>query len=489
LIGRHHGKGCLRAAFAIFFIANFLVLPGLNLMAIFACLLALLFIFPASMPAQTPPPAPFVMNFDYSRFRHGAASGYLELYYSFYCGQLSLHPEGEHLKGGVALNTNLIDAQTGESVIKEQVMVPVVVEDTSAASWKMETILRQAGHFVPFGNYRLKVVAYDSADPARRDSLALPLEMKAWTQRPAIGDLELCSSIQASTNKSHPYFKNAHEVVPNPSLIFGALAPVVYVYTEFYDVDTTKTYAVDYEIVDQSGAVVKKVTRRRRYQVPNTVEIGTLNAVALNSGKYSLRLSLHSPAQAQPSQAQKVFYVYHPPVPGAEPVTATASFSPLANAVAALTEKEVEQEFQQVKYLADKTEIDFFSQLTTPQAKKDFLKEFWARREAGSLAEPPRRRIDYLRRVEVANEVYSQYTKKGWRTDRGRVFILYGKPDEIERRPSEGVGKPYEIWYFYQIEGGVQFVFVDRNGFGDYELVHSTKRNELYDDGWQRFLQ
>lgn len=89
----------------------------------------------------------------------------------------------------------------------------------------------------------------------------------------------------------------------------------------------------------------------------------------------------------------------------------------------------------------------------------------------------------------MATERYSNYTRKGWRTDRGRVFILYGKPDEVERHPSEGVIKPYEIWYYYQIENGVQFVFVDKNGFSDYELVHSTKRGEFTDEGWERYLQ
>jgi GWxTD domain-containing protein len=456
-----------------------------KIMAILICLLVMLCWLPQPISAQTQS-QPFLMNFDYSRFRSSAGAGYLELYYSFYCGQITFHSTGEHLKGGVALHTDLIDAQTGQAVIKEQVVLPVVMDDTSATAWKTTPVLRQAGHLVPFGNYRLHIVAYDSANPARRDSLSLPLEMKAWTQRPAISDLELCSSIQTSTNKNHPYFKNSHEVTPNPSLVYGSVAPVVYVYAELYDVDTTKVYAVDYEMIDEGGAVVKTVSRQRRYRAPNTVEIGTLNAVALKPGKYTLRLSLRDSPSGQKTQSQKGFYVYQPPVLSAQPASTPTS---LAVAIETLTTKELEDEFQKARYLADKTEIDFFSQLKTPQAQKDFLKEFWTRREAGSALEAPRRRVDYLRRVEVVTERYSSYTKKGWRTDRGRVFILFGKPDEVERHASEGVSKPYEIWYYYQIENGVQFIFLDKNGFGDYDLVHSTKRGELYDEGWSRFLQ
>jgi len=262
--------------------------------------------------------------------------------------------------------------------------------------------------------------------------------------------------------------------------IYGSL---IYVYAEFYELDTAKVYTVDYEIVGEDGTVVKKVSRQRRYRTANTIEVGTLNAVALKPGKYALRLSVQD-SPGPKVEAQKGFHVYQPP--SAVAATAPASTS-LAVTIEALTEKEIEEEFQKAKYLADKTAIYFFSQLKTPQAKKDYLKDFWNRRESSPEAEQRRLRSDYLRRVEVANERYSNYTQKGWRSDRGRVFILYGKPDEVERHQVEGSNQPYELWHYFQIENSVQFVFVDKNGFGDYELVHSTKRGELRDDGWDRF--
>lgn len=448
-----------------------------NVIAIFFLLFALLsgFAEPAAAQTQT---NPFVINFDYARFRHDAKSGYLELYYAFYCGQITFHAEGTGLKGGVAIQTNLIQEGTGKAVVNERVVLPVVMDDTSASGWRTTSILRQAGHLVPFGNYRLHIVAHDSANPAHRDSLTMPLEIKKLS---ASSDLQLCASIQASTNASHPYFKNAHEVTPHPSLVFGAYMPVIYTYAELYDLDTSKVYTVDYEIIGADGAVAKKVSRQRRYRTNNTIEVGTLNAVALKPGKYTLRLSVQNSLVQQ-----KTFYVYQVPVPSPAPAPSATS---LAVAIEALTEKEVDDEFQKAKYLADKTEIYFFSQLKTAAAKKEFLKDFWNRRESGTAIEAPRQRVDYLRRVQLADEFYSKYIKKGWRTDRGRVFILYGKPDEVERHPSEGVSKPYEIWYFYQVENGIQFVFVDRNGFGDYDLVHSTKRGELTDEEWQRYLQ
>jgi hypothetical protein len=95
----------------------------------------------------------------------------------------------------------------------------------------------------------------------------------------------------------------------------------------------------------------------------------------------------------------------------------------------------------------------------------------------------------YLQRVLSASQRFHALNRDGWRTDRGRVFILFGEPDEIERFPSSQEAKPYENWHYYSIENGVEFVFIDRSGFGEYILVHSTKRGELRDDDWQRFLQ
>ena len=99
------------------------------------------------------------------------------------------------------------------------------------------------------------------------------------------------------------------------------------------------------------------------------------------------------------------------------------------------------------------------------------------------------KRFDYLQLVEYVDETYREMGREGWKTDRGRIFLIYGNPDEIDRHPSVGTAKPYEIWRHHGIEAGVEFVFIDRFGYGQYILVHSTKRGELRDNTWQRLLR
>jgi GWxTD domain-containing protein len=130
-----------------------------------------------------------------------------------------------------------------------------------------------------------------------------------------------------------------------------------------------------------------------------------------------------------------------------------------------------------------------FNKLTTMDARREFLAKFWTDIENGYQGRTDISRLIYLQRVFEANQNYKAFLKEGWRTDRGRVYILYAKPDEIERFPSSNSNKPYEIWHYYQIEGGIEFVFIDISGAGEYTLVHSTKRGEIQDEGWQRNLR
>jgi len=93
---------------------------------------------------------------------------------------------------------------------------------------------------------------------------------------------------------------------------------------------------------------------------------------------------------------------------------------------------------------------------------------------------------EYLERVKVVDNKYKTFVKRGVETDRGRVYLQYGEPDEVDNYPNEYNMKPYEIWNYYSIEGGVIFIFGDITGYNNYELINSTKRGEIRDDTWQR---
>ncbi len=100
--------------------------------------------------------------------------------------------------------------------------------------------------------------------------------------------------------------------------------------------------------------------------------------------------------------------------------------------------------------------------------KREFFKNFWKEMDPNPETEKNELMDEYFRRVNYANQNFSGMGEDGWLTDRGRIFIKFGEPDDIERHPFESNSLPYEIWRYYNLRK--VFVFIDRTGFGDYYL-------------------
>jgi len=123
----------------------------------------------------------------------------------------------------------------------------------------------------------------------------------------------------------------------------------------------------------------------------------------------------------------------------------------------------------QLKYIAKSSEIKEINRAPNMQERSRLFRAFWSRRDPTPGTPRNERMEEYYYRIKFANDRYSRFGD-GWETDLGQVFILYGEPDYIQRYPySYGSSKPYQVWSYYSI--GRRFVFIDRTGVGDYELL------------------
>ena len=100
--------------------------------------------------------------------------------------------------------------------------------------------------------------------------------------------------------------------------------------------------------------------------------------------------------------------------------------------------------------------------------KEGFFKKAWARRDQKPETKVNELMDEYYARVQFAEENFSRGSSGGWRSDMGMIFILFGKPDDIQRYSSMQSNYVYETWYYFSI--GEEFAFVDDYGFGDYRL-------------------
>src|SRR5712664_4230306 len=139
-----------------------------------------------------------------------------------------------------------------------------------------------------------------------------------------------------------------------------------------------------------------------------------------------------------------------------------------------------------VAYIITDEERKAFKKLETDEERERFIEEFWRRRDPDPDTDENEFREEYYERIAYANEHYASGIP-GWKTDRGRIYIMYGKPDEIESHPSggtydrpieEGGGTtstfPFEIWRYRYIEGignEVLLEFVDPSMSGEYRYT------------------
>jgi GWxTD domain-containing protein len=435
--------------------------------------------------AQSTRPTRLIINCDFAQFRNTPDVGYLELYFGFSPNQLTLHQVADKFVGGVNLTVRLKSAQTMDLVLLRRYHFPVQLRDTSRAAMH-NMFVSQRGFELPFGKYRFEIVAIDSFDTAHSDSIYFDdVEVSPMGNTLRGSDLELCSSVVESKDTAQLFYKNTLSVVPNPSLVFGRMNyPVVFHYLEFYNVAKDSVYTVETVVKDQAGQIKKNTSRKKRYGVKNAVEIGTMTIVNLPSGKYVYEVRILDTSQHELAGVKKYFYINNPQVKH----TASA-ISLKAAEFLGMSNEELAGEFRSARYLATDEEVKAFSKVTSIEGRRELLAKFWSDVESGQHGQSDLNRAIYLDRVAVANQRYHAFGKDGWQTDRGRVFLLYAEPDEIERFPSGSNSKPYEIWHYNQLESGVIFVFIDRTGFGEYTLVHSTKRGELQDETWQQYLQ
>jgi GWxTD domain-containing protein len=146
-----------------------------------------------------------------------------------------------------------------------------------------------------------------------------------------------------------------------------------------------------------------------------------------------------------------------------------------------------------VTYIITDEERKAFKKLETDEEREHFIEEFWRRRDPDPDTDENEYREEYYERIAYANEHYASGIP-GWKSDRGRIYIMYGKPDELETHPSggsyeresyEGGGStstyPFERWFYRYLPGigsGIEIEFVDPTGSGEYRIARSPDEKD-----------
>jgi GWxTD domain-containing protein len=179
------------------------------------------------------------------------------------------------------------------------------------------------------------------------------------------------------------------------------------------------------------------------------------------------------------------------PITPAPPQTLTKEQRKEQKQKARKTLKELDSQYRQwlnedVIYIISPEERNAFLQLDTNEEREQFIEQFWLRRSSNPDLPDNDFKEEHYRRIAYANEHYASGIP-GWKSDRGRMYIMWGPADEVDSHPSggtydrpmeEGGGStttyPWETWRWRYLEGigeNVILEFVDPSGSGEYHLT------------------
>jgi len=321
------------------------------------------------------------------------------------------------------------------------------------------------------GRYTVRVAVTDSATG---ETATLERRIAATGERPATADLVLASDLRRASEGEEPpqgtFVRSGIVITPNLAGVVTGERPSLGLFTEVYPppgaAGDTATVSLLLRRRDAKAAQERPLARRV-YQEAGGVETMHVPLDGLLPGEYLIGFKIAFPDTT--ITVERAFMVR-----GATRQVASSLF-------AGMDELELDSIFEVSKYIADASEREAYQGLDV-EGKRRFLEWFWARRDP-TPATPNEVYAEYMERVAFANREFAERRRAqpGWKTERGRIYILHGPPAERYTSRDMGQGaseRPFEIWKY---AGGRndKYVFYDQLNNDVFHLIYSTDPREI----------
>ncbi len=341
---------------------------------------------------------------------------------------------------------------------------------------------------VDSGAYEIRVSVKDSAS-GRTAAATLPV--RGFAARPRASDLLLASAMRwltAPDTTAGPgeLRKGQLLITTGPDVTLSPMRAELGYYCEVYR-DSAGQVPWALRVREAGGrAVVTTAVADAAIAAGGGVITGSLDLAGLPPGSYRVELMFGSGADTVVQSAPFRMAGFEVEQELAQQTQATIAVS---DPFERLAEAELDTLFAPIFYLAQAGELTPYSGLTL-QGKRRFLREFWRQRDPTPGTPDNELQAGFYQRIAEANRRFREGGASeipGWRTDRGRILILHGEPEEIMRRPSTGPANPWEAWR-YTRPRPLKYVFLDQTRLGNYTLIYTDDRKERSLPNWERLI-
>lgn len=343
------------------------------------------------------------------------------------------------------------------------------------------------------GSYEIEMIAADIADTLGEVAITKSVDL---TSSDFMSDIQLLSVMRSDPEGSSSLHKSGLYLEPLPfRLYYPALRQVV-LYHETYNTESLPGPAyVQYVIRPLGGPTALSeqlpaeiVTYKRATQNSINVHTMQIDISDLISGHYALDVTLYGGDKVAREKSTVFFSRLNPDAD--ETWMENSKLNLETSFVHHIGEDSLRYYLKALMPVTSSMEVDIMNNLVrkgSEKAKRYFLHRYWTNR-AGTHAEEACNA--YMKVARLVDNKYRSGFGYGFETDRGHVFLKYGRPNDIIEVEDEPSAPPYEIWFYNQFpttnQANVRFIFYNpslvRNG---HKLLHSTANGEVRNDRWE----
>lgn len=339
------------------------------------------------------------------------------------------------------------------------------------------------------GTYTMEIEVIDIVDTLSNVTIQHELTMDAFDAM-HLSDPQLLSTARSDPEGNTVFHKSGVYLEPLPfSLYYPALRQIL-VYTETYDTDKLEGQPyLQYTISPVDGQIPPPVVSYKKVQkAPVNANVFQLDISHLISGHYDFEVSLYNGNKELIQQHRQGFTRYNPV--GDSIFIETGSLNLESSFIMKFPEDSLDYVLRAMAPVVNSVDVDIMNSLLkkgSARAKQFFIHRYFTR-EAGKYAQVAFE--SYMKVAHFTDNVFRSGFGYGFETDRGHIFLKYGKPNEIIEVEDEPSAPPYEIWIYNTFpathQNNVRFLFYNpsltKNG---HKLLHSTAIGEVRNERWE----
>jgi GWxTD domain-containing protein len=427
------------------------------------------------------------VSVSYAAFK-GEKENYIEFYFYIVGSSVKqIQVDSINSQATVAFTTNFL--QNGKVVKTEKFNLK------SPPSLNPQNFYEMRRYAIENGSYDIEIHIKDTQKEAEPLIYKSNIIINYGAESLRQSDIVLLSNYRADSSDSK-YVKNGYFLEALPFTYYDRTYKQLVFYNELYNTDKFigEDFLMSYTI-ENIGSSLKNTTpligHKRKQASPYIANLISMDISNLPSGNYRLIVSIRNRNNDLLSQKETIFQRSNPE---------------LAEVMDTITNDALQNEFvgqmdiKTLQYSLKSITMNVAADQTGPLkdilansdtlAKRRFLYGYWYKINP---AGPEMSYDQYMMVAKAVDNMYNNGFGYGFETDRGRVYMLYGRPNDILTVENEMNAPPYEVWIYNKIEKtqqtGVKFLFYNPNLTPNgHRLLHSNCRGETNNPRWVREL-